>query len=249
MNHQRKTILVALLPAVFLPGVAALFYFVWFQGSALAQVTYAGTKIFMLVWPVVVILFMSHSERSEESLFLKIKRSFTSFRMTWDLKGPVLFGTFIGLLIFLLMMGLTQTSVMEMVQSNSSMIHEKSVQLGFYQHFWIFALFVCLIHSLIEEYYWRWFVYGWARKIMKPWMAMVLASVAFGFHHFVVTIQYFSWGWGLFFGFAVVIGGMIWCYMYEKQKTILGAWICHIFADIGIMWVGYQILFQQGGLT
>lgn len=145
-------------------------------------------------------------------------------------------------------MTLTQTSMMSVIQSNASLIRGKSIQLGFYHHFWIFAFFICVIHSLIEEYYWRWFVYGWTRKLMNPKWAMILASLAFGFHHFVITIQYFHLIWGVIFGFAVVLGGLIWCYMYERQKSILGSWICHMFTDVGIMFVGYQILFKSGAL-
>jgi membrane protease YdiL (CAAX protease family) len=260
VKSSRSLINLFLIPATILPGIASLFYFVWCRESSFAQGLYFGTKIFTLVWPLIACFFVSkivcHPEQSEGSPSnnnLK-KGLFASLRMTFanDQGMKSLFawrsiktGLIYGILILLFMLGLTYTPLMEVIRASSGTMRQKAMQLGFYDHFILFAIFLSLIHSLLEEYYWRWFVYGWARKIMKPRWAIILASLAFGFHHFVVTIQYFPLAWAIAFGFAVVFGGAIWCWMYEKQQTILGAWISHIFADVGIMLVGYQLLFQK----
>lgn len=40
--------------AMGLPLVASLFYFVWFSEEVWARWIYSGTKVFTLVWPVLV---------------------------------------------------------------------------------------------------------------------------------------------------------------------------------------------------
>jgi len=249
VKNEKQIILLFLIPAMLLPGIASLFYFVWFKESLIAQWTYVGVKVFSIAWPLFGLYFMKNMSKrvvGHVPLTDSFLRPQGRGRLPWY-KNNAMTGLGVGIFILTFIIGLTYTPLMHMIQSNSESIRQKSIQLGFYQNFIPFAIFLSLIHSLIEEYYWRWFVYGWSRKIMNIRWAILLSSLAFGFHHFVITIQYFSMGWGILFGFAVVLGGAIWCYMYEKQQSLLGAWISHIFADVGIMWVGYQILFSQGG--
>src|SRR5262245_54727663 len=49
----------------------------------------------------------------------------------------------------------------------------------------LMAAFIAVPHSFLEEYYWRWAVFGWLRKFVPlPW-AMVLSALAFMSHHVI----------------------------------------------------------------
>jgi len=48
------------------------------------------------------------------------------------------------------------------------------------------GVFYCLIHSLLEEYYWRWFLFGGLDRLMRLWPAILLSSVAFVGHHIII---------------------------------------------------------------
>ena len=50
--HSKK-LWAILIPAMFLPGLASLWYFVWLGDSPLAQVIYGSVKFFTLVWPII----------------------------------------------------------------------------------------------------------------------------------------------------------------------------------------------------
>ena len=50
--HSKK-LWAVLIPAMFLPGLASLWYFVWLGDSSLAQVIYGSVKFFTLVWPII----------------------------------------------------------------------------------------------------------------------------------------------------------------------------------------------------
>ena len=56
------------------------------------------------------------------------------------------------------------------------------------------ASFYCVFHSLFEEYYWRWFVFGQLRGVTSVGPAMIVSSLGFTFHHILVLGLLFGWG-------------------------------------------------------
>jgi membrane protease YdiL (CAAX protease family) len=107
----------------------------------------------------------------------------------------------------------------------------------------LLAAFYSLIHSLLEEYYWRWFVFGRLREVM-PWKAAVAVSgVAFMGHHVIVLGTYFGWlspaTW--LFSAAVALGGACWAWLYHTSRSLLGPWMSHLLVDAAIFTVGYNL--------
>ena len=49
--------------------------------------------------------------------------------------------------------------------------------------------------------------------------------------------------WALVFAALVGVGGVIWSLLYARQRTLLGAWISHLLVDVGIMALGYKLIF------
>jgi membrane protease YdiL (CAAX protease family) len=141
------------------------------------------------------------------------------------------------------MFGLFWGPMGQVVATGASQIRSKAASLGILNHYWLFGLFVALVHSLIEEYYWRWFVYGRLRELVRPGSAHALAALAFAAHHIVITTQYFGAAWGLVLGSLVGVGGALWSVMYERQRTLAGAWASHMAVDLGILAVGHKAVF------
>jgi membrane protease YdiL (CAAX protease family) len=108
------------------------------------------------------------------------------------------------------------------------------------------AVFISLAHSFLEEYYWRWFVYGELRRLVPIVAAMLVSSLAFTGHHVVVLVVYFP---GRFFTAAlplslgIAIGGVFWAWLYERTGSILATWVSHLFIDGAIMIVGFDLAF------
>jgi hypothetical protein len=107
-----------------------------------------------------------------------------------------------------------------------------------------FALFVSTLHALLEEYYFRWFVFGQMRRLMRFGPAVLLASLAFMAHHVIVLAMYFGWAspWTWTFSLAVAVGGAYWSWLYERTGSLAGPWLSHILADVAIFTVGYELL-------
>ena len=215
-----------LLPALLVPLLGSLFYFVWLPESAFAQVTYGATKVFTLVYPL---------------CFVGWKQLFTQRpKVSW--KKATVVGMASGLLICGAGILLMLSPVGEMIRAGAGPIQEKGELLGFTEHFLLFAVFISLFHSALEEYYWRGFVFGKLRGRVGTWTSHVLAALAFAAHHLVVTWQFFDPPLAIFLAFCVAVGGFLWTLLYQKQGTLLGCWLSHLCVDVLLMVVGYQLI-------
>lgn len=107
------------------------------------------------------------------------------------------------------------------------------------------GVFISLLHSLLEEYYWRWFVFGELRRLTSLWPAILISSLGFMAHHVLLLGKYFD---GLtpataLFSLAVAVGGVVWAWVYHRSDSLLGPWLSHLLVDAGIFLVGYQMVF------
>jgi membrane protease YdiL (CAAX protease family) len=112
--------------------------------------------------------------------------------------------------------------------------------------YFLLALFVAGFHSLMEEYYWRWFVFGELKRSIPVVPAIVLSSLAFMIHHIIVLDIYFPgrlWSAAIPFSLCVAFGGAAWAWLYHRTGTIYSCWISHLLIDAAIMVVGYDMVF------
>jgi len=230
MPNTKASLWIAVLPALVLPLLASLFYFVLFSEHALAQGIYTGTKVFTLVWPVIAYIVILKIPLPKPSL------------LAGDCRRALITGLVSGALMVGLMMLLMQTPLGNVVKASAGQIRTKAEELGIINHYWLFAVFLSVVHSLIEEYYWRWFVFGRLRQALSGFAPHLIAGIGFAAHHVVVASQFFGLSWGFLLGGSVAVGGIIWSMMYDKHKTLLGAWISHIIVDFGIMTIGYCLI-------
>lgn len=108
----------------------------------------------------------------------------------------------------------------------------------------VLAVFYSVIHSFLEEYYWRWFVFAQLSELTGLNPAIVISSLGFMAHHVIVVGTFFGFaspvGWLL--SIAVAVGGAVWAWMYHRWGSLYPIWIGHFFVDAGIFWVGYDLV-------
>lgn len=111
------------------------------------------------------------------------------------------------------------------------------------------GVFYSLFHSLLEEYYWRWFVFGQLRRITSLAPAIAVSSLGFMAHHVLVLGKYFGFDspatW--LFSACVAIGGAVWAWLYNRSGSLLGPWLSHLLVDAAIFAIGYGLV--RGTLT
>jgi membrane protease YdiL (CAAX protease family) len=106
------------------------------------------------------------------------------------------------------------------------------------------AVFYSAVHSLLEEYYWRWFAFGELARWIEWKRAVAVSSLAFAAHHVVVLGAYFGpWSWTTWIlSLAVAVGGAFWAWLYRKSGSLYGPWLSHLVIDAAIFTIGYDLV-------
>ncbi|ACC98339.1 Abortive infection protein [Elusimicrobium minutum Pei191] len=222
-----------LIPAMLIPFAASVFYFNILDGKALAKHIYALSKLFIFIWPVLCVFFIIKTPVDFKAL-LRFKAK------------PVFLGLFWGAFIFTAaFIFLHFHPFASAAQNGAEAVKSKALNFGVMEHYFLYSVFISFFHSLLEEYYWRWFVFGRLLKVMGRVGAILLSASAFGLHHFIICNFYFSLGWALFLTLCVITGGIIFNILYEKEKTLISPWLAHMGADLAIMYAGYLIIFAN----
>lgn len=212
------------------PVLASLFYFVLFGGGYVPKFIYTATKVFTVAWPVVGYLIL---RQPIPRIDIHHRKHFCA----------VPAGVVLGIVMVAAMFGSMHTPFGETLIGHCGRISAKIRSVGLVHYYWAFGLFLSLVHSLIEEYYWRWFVFGRLRVVVGVSLAHVLAAVSFAAHHVVIATQFVPVGWAFVVGGFVAAAGMVWSMMYIRQNTLAGAWVCHAIADLGIITIGHKLVF------
>lgn len=226
-----QDLLFAVLPALLVPLLGALIYFVAYAGEPWARAAYVLVKLYTVIWPLLATVLILRERLPRPDL-----RAATHWRAL-----PL--GLGFGLVVGAAAVGLTLSPLGEALSDFSPQVRAQVGRFGVLDHYLAFSLFLSLVHSGIEEFYWRWFVYGTLRRLWSRHPAAIIAGVAFASHHVVILSQYFSAGWTAILSLGVACGGYLWCLMVERQRTLMGAWASHVLVDLAILWVGYRMLF------
>jgi membrane protease YdiL (CAAX protease family) len=213
--------------------VGAFFYFGAGQGAGTAALLYGGTKLFTVVWPLVAVAFI-YRERLD--ILRPDLRRWTA-ALPAGLASGLLLGGIIVVLWLLSPLG-------DAAQAAAPRVREKVADLGLLDVYVPFSIFLALLHSFIEEFYWRWFVYGGLRRLLPVATAQILAGLAFSAHHLVILGAYFPLWLALLGTAGVAAGGVFWCRLYERQGSLAGAWISHVLVDVAILAIGYHLIFE-----
>lgn len=220
--------------ALGLPTAVTWLYFIALDGAAkeLQQGAYSIGKTIQFSLPIVWVWLVQRRR-------LHIQRPHTAGLLLGGLFGLVVGGAMIVIYLAVL----KQTGLFE---GPGAAIRAKVQSFGAASpvSFVLLGLFYSAIHSLLEEYYWRWFVFGQLAQGCKLAQAIAVSAVAFTAHHVLVLAHYFGWTslatW--LFVAAVAIGGACWAWLYHRTHSLYATWLSHALVDAAIFIVGYDII-------
>lgn len=229
--------------ALVLPTAAALAYYVLLPGpgaepSAALQTAYVASKLVQFALPLGCVLLLEG-------------------RLEWPGRpaaADLLLGAGLGLLVAVGMLalyfGLLRGTAL--FAPTASRLRRELTQMGLASvgGFALLATTITLVHSLLEEYYWRWFAFGRLRRVARPATALVLSSLAFMLYHMVLLAEFFPGGAGfvlagLPFGLCTGVGAALWAWLYQRSGSIVVPWLCHLIVDAALFVVGYDLYFLQ----
>ncbi len=219
--------------ALVLPTFVTLAYFVLAANfsPSVQQITYGVAKAFQFLFPVVYVMAIQHKR----------------IRLwPWSTSGVgtgLVFGLLVGATMLALYHFALKSTPFFDAAAEAMRAKIAGMDLGSPAVFIAVGVFYSLIHSLMEEYYWRWFVFGELRELTRLGTAISISSLGFMAHHVLVIGTYFGFfspvTW--LFSFCVAIGGAVWAWLYHRTGSLLGPWLSHLLVDAAIFWVGYEI--------
>ncbi len=248
VKSERTTLnLIAVVFAIAFPTLVTFVYFKWLNAYApsVQQTAYSIGKGLQFAFPVIwVWLFFRYrfDRKRRNAEISAVTESSKSKIPNW--LWAVGFGVDVCLVMGAAYWLLSGTELMAGMQEK---VVEKVSGLGM-SSVWKFAMlgvFYALVHSFLEEYYWRWFVYDMLKRFVSIPVANVISSLGFMAHHVVLLSVYFeSWTSPMTWlcSAGVAIGGVYWAWLYQKTGTLIWPWISHMVVDAGIFIVGYFLL-------
>jgi uncharacterized protein len=234
--NQRTWTRILIVFAMLFPGLGALGYFVLAQDQWL-RIIYAASKAIQFSLPAVFV-------------FVVLKEKFTPTRLTsLSLFAGLRTGT--GFLVLTLVSYYLIFKPIGLLADSSELIAQKISEFGVASplSFLMMAIYISALHSFLEEYYWRWFVFRKLREFMSLKGSILLSSAAFTLHHIVVINHYspptYKLALTIVASFAVFIAGAVWAYQYERHRNLWVVWISHLLVDSALMYVGYDLVFSR----
>jgi uncharacterized protein len=232
---RRGVLIAGVTFALVYPTIITWFYYVYAPGrysTGAQQAIYLAVKTIQFAFPIAFVWFV-----------LRERVNAGRPRAAGLVLGAVFSMVVVAAGWLLFIFGLRELPVFA---NASDLIHEKIGGFGI-DSVWkyaVLAAFYSVFHSLFEEYYWRWFVFRQLRRLAPLWPAIVVSALGFMAHHVIVlheifkTAPWFAW----LLASAVAFGGAFWAWLYERTGSIFGPWLSHFLMDVGIFWIGYDLV-------
>jgi uncharacterized protein len=223
--------------AMTFPTAMAWLYFLALGGTGQPnlpqQVAYAAGKIVQFALPLLFVVFIS--------------RRWPEWRVgdTRGLRLGLGFGLLVGAAILAGYYGWLRSSPL-LIRAGER-IRGKMGEFGIGSGLTFLALsvFLSVAHSFLEEYYWRWFVFGRMCTLLPVGVSMILSSLAFMAHHVLIVWAYLPdriLTGVLPASLAVAAGGMVWSWLYYRGGSLLAPWLSHALIDSALFLVGWDLL-------
>ncbi|MBN2545936.1 MAG: CPBP family intramembrane metalloprotease [Spirochaetes bacterium] len=204
-------------------------YFVVFSGYFLGKAMFVLKSLYLIFWPY---------------LWIKITKIGLGNKEERKIGKSVLYGCLFALFIALL--GIVLYKFLYFVFEpfkNNVMNKMKSFDLNNPFLFVLFGVYIFLLNSLIEEYYWRYFIFKGLMLKLNTVISALISSIAFTLHHTMILSNYFPLHLNAFLSFLTFFAGFVWCLIFYRTNSIIGPWVSHIIVDIVIVVFGYKLLF------
>jgi membrane protease YdiL (CAAX protease family) len=231
--EQQRGEMPALLFAMLFPTLAAWLYFMVFTDRQTLPAVYTISKVVQFSFPLAWTLALRRG---------RLPRLTLAPRALLEGVGTGLVMVILLFLAYVALMG--QGALVEEARPRI-LARVQAIGAGTPVRFLGLALFLSVLHSLLEEYYWRWFVFGRLQERLRMVTAVVLSSLAFMLHHVVILHAFLGprfWPATMAFSLAVGGGGAAWAAVYRRCRLLAAPWISHMLVDLAILAIDYDLI-------
>lgn len=109
-------------------------------------------------------------------------------------------------------------------------------------NFLFVALYISFVNSLLEEFFFRGFVFTNLKNGSSRHFAYLFSALLFALYHVAMMIGWFSPALFVLVMVGLTAGGVIFNYLNERLHTIYASWLVHMFANFAINTIGFMLL-------
>lgn len=108
-------------------------------------------------------------------------------------------------------------------------------------NFLFISLYISFINSLLEEFFFRGFLFLNLRRY-SPVLAHIFSAAVFSLYHTAMMLGWFSpWLFALAL-LGLFLGGLIFNFLDARPGNIYTSWLVHMFANFAINTVGFLLM-------
>lgn len=109
------------------------------------------------------------------------------------------------------------------------------------ENFVAVALYISLINSLLEEFFFRGFAFLTLKKLTTRRFAYLFSATTFSLYHIAIMSSWFNLFLFALLIFSLVIAGLLFDWLNEKRGTIYTSWLVHMCANFAINTIGFML--------
>ena len=109
-------------------------------------------------------------------------------------------------------------------------------------NFLFVSLYISFVNSLLEEFFFRGFVFTNLKGLQSRRLAYLFSAGVFSLYHVAMMVGWFSPLLFLLVMAGLFVGGLIFNYMNERLDTIYCSWLTHMFANFAINTIGFLLM-------
>lgn len=108
-------------------------------------------------------------------------------------------------------------------------------------NFFYVAIYISFLNSLLEEFFFRGFIFLSLNKIGPRVLAYLVSALGFALYHIGIMVDWFNIMIFLLALIALFFGGLIFNYLNEENKNIYNSWLVHMFANFALNTIGLMM--------
>lgn len=229
-SDPRRRALLALALSAPATTVGSLCAYVFLPG-AVGQAIYMALRLWIAVFPVLWTLRVEHGQLGFSPLPAERRRE------AW------LGALGLSLLVLMVVLGTWKLFGERLLDADALRASVEASGLTTPLRFALAGLAISFGNSLLEEYFWRWFIGRQCTTLVGERASPWLSALLFTSHHVVTFCVLFGAGAGLVASLGVFAAGLVWSLALRRWRSIWPGWWVHVVADLAGLALGASVLY------